>query len=353
MAEQRRVRIGFVGVGTMGQCAHLRNYATLPDCEVVAIAEPREDTGRKVAARYQIPKAYRTHEEMLAAEKLDAIVAPQPFTRHGAFIPEILKAHVPVFIEKPIAASIPMGERIVRAAEENGVLLMVGYHKRSDPATMYAKREIDALKKSGELGKLRYVRILMPAGDWVAGGFYDLIQGDASRPAFSPDPRPPDMDQELYDTYVAFVNYYIHQVNLMRHLLGEPYAVKYAAPSGVMLAGESRSGVACVLEMSPYETTLDWQESALVAFEHGWVRLDLPAPLAMFRAGSVEIFKDACKDATPQRISPQLPFVHAMRQQAINFIRAVRGEMPPMTGAAEALEDLRVARQYLRLWKGR
>jgi predicted dehydrogenase len=290
---------------------------------------------------------------MFAAEKLDGIVAPQPFTRHGAFIPEILKARVPVFIEKPIAASIPIGERIVQAAQENGALLMVGYHKRSDPATMYAKREIDALKKSGELGKLRYVRILMPAGDWVAGGFYDLIQGDASKPAFSPDPMPPDMDEELYNTYVAFVNYYIHQVNLMRHLLGEPYSVKYAAPSGVMLAGESQGGVACVLEMSPYETTLDWQESALAAFEHGWVRLELPAPLTMFRAGSVEIFKDPSKDATPHRIRPQLPFVHAMRQQAINFIRAVRGEMPPMTGAAEALEDLRVARQYLRLWKGR
>ncbi|MGD1002102.1 MAG: Gfo/Idh/MocA family oxidoreductase [Candidatus Brocadiia bacterium] len=353
MAEQRTVRIGFVGVGTMGQCAHLRNYATLPDCEVVAIAEPREDVGRKVAARYQIPKVYRTHEEMFAAEKLDGIVAAQPFTRHGAFIPEILKARVPVFIEKPIAASISMGERIVQAVKENGSFLMVGYHKRCDPATMWAKKEIDALKKSGEIGKLRYVRILMPAGDWVAGGLYDLVQGAAHQPAFGPDPRPSDMDEELYDSYVAFVNYYIHQVNLMRHLLGEPYSLKYAAASGVMLAGESRSGVACVLEMSPYETTLDWQESALVAFEHGWVRLDLPAPLAMFRAGSVEIFKDPSRDATPQRISPQFPSVHAMRQQAINFIRAVRGEMPPMTGAAEALEDLRVARQYIRLWKGR
>ncbi len=353
MGEQRKVRIGFVGVGTMGQCAHLRNYATLPDCEVAAIAEPREDVGRKAAARYGIPKVYRTHAEMFAAETLDGIVAAQPFTRHGALIPEILKTRAPVFIEKPIAASISMGERIVRAVEENGAFLMVGYHKRSDPATMCAKREIDALKKSGELGKLRYVRILMPAGDWVAGGFYDLIQGDAPAPAFGRDPRPSDMDEELYDAYVAFVNYYIHQVNLMRHLLGEPYSVKYAAASGVMLAGESRSGVACVLEMSPYETTLDWQESALVAFEHGWVRLDLPPPLAMFRAGSVEIFKDPSRDAAPQRISPQLPSMHAMRQQAINFIRAVRGEIPPMTGAAEALEDLRVARQYIRLWKGR
>jgi predicted dehydrogenase len=352
MAEQRRVRIGFVGVGMMGQCAHLRNYATLPDCEVVAISEPREDLARKVAARYQIPKVYRTHEEMLAAEKLDGIVASQQFTRHGALIPEILKARVPVFIEKPIAASIPMGEKIVQAVRENGAFLMVGYHKRSDPATMCAKKEIDALKKSGELGELRYVRILMPAGDWVAGGFYDLIQGDDPNPPFSGDPMPSDMDEELYKTYVTFVNFYIHQVNLMRHLLGEPYSVKYAAPSGVMLAGESRSGVACVLEMSPYVTTLDWQESALVAFEHGWVKLDLPAPLAMFRAGSVEIFKDPSKGVMPQRIRPQLPFIHAMHQQAVDFLRAIRGEIPPLTTAEEALEDLRVARDYVRLWKG-
>lgn len=41
-----------------------------------------------------------------------------------------------------------------------------------------------------------------------------------------------------------------------------------------------------------------------------------------------------------------------MRCQAMNFIAAVRGERPPMCTADEALEDLRVAREYLRLWKG-
>jgi hypothetical protein len=30
----------------------------------------------------------------------------------------------------------------------------------------------------------------------------------------------------------------------------------------------------------------------------------------------------------------------------------VRGERPPTCTAAEALEDLKVARQYLKLWKG-
>jgi predicted dehydrogenase len=130
-------------------------------------------------------------------------------------------------------------------------------------------------------------------------------------------------------------------------------SVAFADPAGMLLVGRSASGVTCAIEMSPYETSVDWQESALVAFERGWLRLDLPAPLASSRPGRLTIFKDPGKGLPPQTIIPQFPWVHAMRQQAINFIRAVRGEIPPMTDAAEALEDLRVARQYIRLWKGR
>jgi predicted dehydrogenase len=246
-----------------------------------------------------------------------------------------------------------MGEKIVKALKKSGTFIMVGYHKRSDPATMAMKREIDALKASGELGQLRYVRITMPAGDWIAGGYCDLIRGTDALPAIPNDPPPADMDTAAYEAYISFVNYYIHQVNLMRHLLGEPYTVTFADPAGVLLIGRSASGVTCAIEMSPYQTSIDWQESALVAFERGWLRLDLPAPLASNRPGRLTIFKDPSNGATPQTIIPQFPWVHAMRQQAINFIRAVRGEIPPMTGAAEALEDLRVAREYLRLWKGR
>ncbi len=349
---QGRTRIGFVGVGGMGQCAHLKNYVTVPDCEVVAIAELRQDLGKAVAARYGIPRVYQDHEKMLASEKLDAVVASQPFWRHGTLIPELLKAGKPVFTEKPLAATIENGEKVTQAARAGGTWHMVGYHKRSDPASMYAKAEIDRLKASGELGKLRYVRILMPAGDWVANGFTDLIRAEGKGPELKLDPPAKDMSKETYDLYVGFVNYYIHQVNLMRYFLGEPYSVAYADPSGVLLAGQSASGVACSLEMSPYQTTIDWQESALVAFEKGWVKVELPAPLASNRPGRVELFRDPGNGQTPQTVVPQLPWVHAMRQQAINFVKAVRGEARPLCDSAEALEDLKVARQYIRLWKG-
>ena len=61
----RRIKIAFVGVGSMGQCAHLRNYLTIPDCEVVAVAELREKTGRRVAERHGIPRVYTDYEQML------------------------------------------------------------------------------------------------------------------------------------------------------------------------------------------------------------------------------------------------------------------------------------------------
>lgn len=347
-----KTRIGFVGVGGMGQCAHLKNYVTVPDCEVVALAEIRRELGKRVAAKYGVPKVYASHEEMLANEELDGIVSSQPFTRHGTLIPELLKSGKPVFTEKPLAGSIEQGERIIAASKANNTWHMVGYHKRSDPATMYAKAEIEKLKESGELGKMKYVRIVMPAGDWVANGFIDMLGSDEPMPPITWDPPASDMDEKTNERYFYFVNYYIHQLNLMRHLFGESYKACYVDPSEVIFAVQSESGVAGAIEMSPYNTTVDWHESALVCFERGYVKIELPAPLASNRPGRVEIMKDP-GGVTPLTVAPTLPWVHAMRQQAFNFVAAVRGERAPMCDSVEAIEDLKVARDYIRLLTGK
>jgi predicted dehydrogenase len=354
-----KVRIGFVGVGSMGQMAHLRNYVNVEDCEVAAIAEVRRQTGKLVAARYGIPKVYADHQELLAHEQLDGLVASQPFDRHAVLLPDLYKGARFVFTEKPLAVGVKAGERLVRAAARAGCTHMVGYHKRSDPATMYAKDLLEGWKKTGEMGRMKYVRILMPAGDWVAHGFLGLLSAGDPGPALEREPAIDDFPgaaagkpawewKGAAGQYVGFVNYYIHQVNLMRHLLGEPYKVTYAEKSGVVLAVESKSGVAGIIEMTPYRTTVAWEESALVAFENGYVMLHLPAPLASNRAGTVEIYRDPGAK-TPERTEPTLPWVHAMRQQAINFVKVCRGEMRPPCDAAEAVEDLKIARDYIRM----
>ena len=345
------LKIGFCGVGMMGQCAHLRNYATLPECDVVALAEPRAKTAQLVATHYSIPNVYSDFSEMLAAEKLDAVVASQPFDRHGVLVPELLKAGVPVFTEKPIAGTVEAGERIVAADAASDGFLMVGYHKRSDPAVMWAKEQIERIKASGELGRLTYVRVLMPAGDWVERGFDTVINGGDEPLKLEMDPPAADMSEEVFGHYGGFVNYYIHQVNLARHLLGENWQVKYAEPTGVMLAGTSDSGSAVTIEMTPYATSEGWEESALVCFERGYLSIQLPPPLAIGRAGKVELYEDPGEGKAPKRTSPTLRPVGAMRQQARNFLAAARGEQPPMCNAADALADIKLAREYVRLWK--
>jgi len=352
MKSERPLRIGFCGVGAMGQCAHLWNYAALKDCQVVAIAEPRAKTAKLVAKHYNVPKVYGDFREMLSAETLDAVVASQPFNRHGLLVPDLLKAGLPVFIEKPLAGTIAVGERILDACRQSKGWLMVGYHKRSDPAVMWAVEQIERLKSSGELGRLTYVRMLMPAGDWVERTFDNLINGGDNPPALEMDPPADDMDTETFNAYTSFVNYYIHQVNLVRHLLGESWRVTYADPSGVMLAGIGDSGAAVTIEMTPYSTTRGWEESALVAFEHGYLKIDIAPPLAVGRASRVELYEDPDYSRTPTRTIPLMAPVGSMRQQAMNFLAAVRGQRPPTCTAADAMEDILLAREYIRLWKG-
>jgi predicted dehydrogenase len=345
-----KIRIGFVGVGGMGQMAHLRNYVNIEDCQVVALAEIRQQTARLVAARYGVPQVYRDHKQMLAAEKLDGVVASQPFNRHAVLLPEIYGKVKHVFTEKPLAVSVEAGQKLATLTSSSGTVHMVGYHKRSDPAVIHAKAVIEQWRKSGEMGPMKYVRITMPAGDWIAAGFVGLLNAGDKAGDLPTEPRGQDMDEKTHKQYVSFVNYYIHQVNLMRHLLGEPYKVTYAEASGVLLAVQSTSGVAGLIEMTPYRTTIDWEEEALVAFEKGYVRVRLPAPLASNRAGTVEVLTDPGNNVTPQRTIPSLPWVHAMRQQAVNFVKVCRGEIQPPCDAAEAVEDLKVARDYIRMY---
>lgn len=344
-----KVRIGFVGVGGMGQMAHLRNYVAIDDCEVVALAEVRPKTAAMVGGRYGIEHVYADWREMLDAHELDGVVACQQFATHFALLPELYPRTRHLFTEKPLAVAPEAGEALANAAAEAGCVHMVGYHKRSDPAVIAAKATIDAWKASGEMGGKRYVRITMPPGDWISGGFTGLLDGGDPRPALPTEPRCEGMDEAAYKRYVEFVNYYIHQVNLLRLLLGERYEVAYADPAGVVLAARGESGVAGVIEMAPYRTTVAWEESALVAFERGTIRIALPAPLAVNQSGTVEIYRDPGNGATPERTSPTLPTVHAMRQQAIHFVKVCRDEMPPPCEAVEAAEDLKVARDYIRM----
>lgn len=337
-----QLSIGFVGVGSMGQNAHLKNFSILSDCKVVAVAEPRAGLAASVARKYDIPRTYRDAGEMLAAEDLDGIVAIQPFNRNLQIIAPLYAAGVPILSEKPLAASPEIGHQMVAALLASTARHFVGYHKRSDPASVRARMITRELRSSGRFGALQYVRVTMPPGDWVQGGFDDLLRSDEPVPQIAPD-------TEVDPAYSAFVNYYIHQVNLIRFLLDEDYDARFTDDNGLLLGGHSRSGVTVLLEMAPWQQKIGWSETALVCFERGWVSLDLPAPLASHVSGTVSVYGDSDGTRAAQVVSYPSEPKHAMLAQASAFLAAIRGEDTPLCPAQDAVVDLEIATQYMDL----
>ena len=316
-------RIALIGVGNMGQAAHLQNYTSLPDCEVVAIAESRPMHGKRVASRYGIDQVFTDHKSMMRAvgESIDGIVACQPYQYHRHLLPELLSYRKPLLIEKPIAASVIGGRELAHHIQQSRTPVYIGYHKRSDPAVSVARDYLTqwSTQKSGE--SIRYIRICMPPGDWIANGHSHTLSSDESPPHQT-------FEHQADETFDELVNYYIHQINLMQYLMGDTFQIVGCDAAGITMTAQSSSGVVGIIEMAPWQTHGTWQEHALIACNNAWLRIDFPAPLAKNRCGQLTCYDGTNKQQNPTLFEPQLPWVDAMRQQADNFCRAIRGENP-------------------------
>jgi predicted dehydrogenase len=345
-----KIRIGFVGAGFMGQLAHIRSYALLEDeCELVALAEPRQRTAELVAARYDIGRVYSDHRELLDSEELDGIVAAQRYTHHAALLPELYPRVPHLFTEKPLALGAAEGDRLARLANEAGCVHMLGYQRRCDPATREAKRTVDEWRASGEVGALRYVRVCYTDGDWTGNAGAALIDvGEQPPPAEDEKPPPEFADEEARWALSTAADTLVHPLNLIRHFLAEDYRVVFVHGSGRLIVFESDTGAPATIEVTPYRLTVGFDEEILVAFERGYVRL-CPAPsLASKRAGTVDIYRDPAFGSTPERISPELPWVDPQQAQAADFLRVCRGEAAPPTDAREAAADLHLVEDIVR-----
>ncbi len=68
-----KVRIGYVGCGFMAQKVHIPNLLSLPECELVALAEVRGELGKRVQARHGIPNLYPDHRALAEDDSIPAV----------------------------------------------------------------------------------------------------------------------------------------------------------------------------------------------------------------------------------------------------------------------------------------
>jgi hypothetical protein len=210
------------------------------------------------------------------------------------------------------------------------------------------KKTIEEWKKSGELGEFSYLRASMPPGNWMFGIEDPIFANDSDQsPAQEQESVPSWMDKGTGEKYVDFVNYYIHQLNLIRYLLKEDYSVKYAESSGRLLVGETDSGKPVVLEMNTYNLKNEWHEFYTAFFEKGYIKLSLPAPLARQHSGKVEIYIN--NNSGEYYKNPVFSPRWCMSEQARIFVETIQKKRDCISPAEDGLKDLEVAESYIKL----
>lgn len=141
------VRLGVIGTGGVAQSKYFPAAARLrmlwEPIEIIAFAEPREDDARKVQAVYS-GRWYTDYRTMLATETLDGVVVLGPDNLHLEHTLASLAAGKPVLVEKPMARGLADAERMCRAAEERGLILMAVANKRYSPPYRRARQAISS-----------------------------------------------------------------------------------------------------------------------------------------------------------------------------------------------------------------
>ena len=127
-----RLRVGVIGAGNIATIAQLPTLVQRDDVELAALVSRREDPSSLVR-RWGFNAAYKTVEEMLAAQELDAVFVLTPRSEHAHAVELCLNRDVDVFCEKPLAPATEEAEHLADLADERGRILMVDFNRRYAP----------------------------------------------------------------------------------------------------------------------------------------------------------------------------------------------------------------------------
>jgi len=124
------------------------------NCDVVAIASRDIDRATAAAAQLEIPRAYGSYEELLAADDIDAVYIPLPNDLHAEWVMKAATAGKHILCEKPLAMNTAQAEEMATFCENAGVKLAEAFMYRHHPTWVEAVR----LVRSGMIGDLQAVQ---------------------------------------------------------------------------------------------------------------------------------------------------------------------------------------------------
>ena len=149
ISVEKQDSVCVVGCGYWGKNL-VRNFFNLGS--LAMICESGE-SGRDVAASIapEVP-VVESFDDVLSSSTT-AIVLATPAETHFELTRRALTAGKDVFVEKPLALNAQQGSDLVRLADENGRILMVGHVLEYHPGIL----KLRELLTNGEVGRIQYI----------------------------------------------------------------------------------------------------------------------------------------------------------------------------------------------------
>ena len=179
MNQDKILRVGIVGTGWIAEKAAI-TLQGLALCQAYAVGSRTQEKAAAFAARWNIPKAYGSYDELIADPDVDLVYVGTPHSHHYDVTRQALMAGKPCLVEKAFMANYWQAEAIVQLARQRQVFLAEAIWTRYQPVVAMVRQLIS----SGRIGQPRLVtatlgysmgnkpRIMRP--DLCGGALLDL-----------------------------------------------------------------------------------------------------------------------------------------------------------------------------------
>ncbi len=141
-------RFGIIGTGIMGK-AGAKILQQLEGVEVVALADPSENSLTGASSELGVSATYARYQEMLEHVTLDAVYVATPDQYHRGPCIDALQAGCHVFVEKPMATTQEDAEAIAAAVARTGKKFQINFNHR----WLSPYHKIKAMIDAGNLGE--------------------------------------------------------------------------------------------------------------------------------------------------------------------------------------------------------
>ncbi len=160
----KKVRVGFIGAGGIAP-GHWHRLHETGKAEVAALNDPSDaklkEFYKNCPGADKLP-VYKDYRDMLAKEKLDAVVVQSPHYVHFEQNMYCLSKKLHVLSEKPLVCTIKHAKALIKRAHDAKRVLMISYQRHFDPMFRYIREQI----AKGTIGEVQYVQAIQ-GQEWL------------------------------------------------------------------------------------------------------------------------------------------------------------------------------------------